>query len=447
MLLVVLSSVRRDTTKLFGGPISMGFDRLARMAIVFEEAYALTNSEALSMTSILSGIHPAILGPYPPIAVASTFLRELRRSGVFTACIDLEPFNPLSHEFDVFVEPRSIQSLSAESPRAWGLSKALAVFRRGGESRERDPRYGCMEAIDVVMDLVQRAIESGKRFLIVARLWDSHVPYRAPQSMARKLPSPKPMPRKRISDVRKRVSGPWIEFLGECLGWRTHVEDVAKSYSASIAIEGSAINELINRVTALAPRMDIAVMFVADHGESLGEHDVWFHHHGLYETNLRIPLAIYVPGFTPRRVRGRVTHIDVAPTIARLLGVEARTPIKGMDLLTAIELGGVDRQELFFVEYRAQRRAAVLINDMKFVTPIGPNAVCRYCNTIHGGVEELYNVRRDPLEDYNIADYSRDLVKEMRRRIAELHREALRIRIALATARSITGSYAEKGLH
>ena len=437
VLLLVLSSVRRDSTKLFGGPISMGFDRLSKIATVFEDAYTLTNGEALSMAAMLSGVHPAILGPSPPKTLSSWFLARLRRENVFTACIDLEPMNPLASEFSIFAEPRPGTPPPGASGR--GFSRAFSILRRGASRSEtvEDPRYGLDEALRTLTKLLYDAKRSGKPFLIVARLWDSHVPYRAPQGMARRLPSPKPMPRKRVGDLRKRVRGPWIEFLGSRWGWRSSVEDIAKTYSASIAMEGSIINDLLNELISLGLENSVAMIVLSDHGESLGEHDVWFHHHGLYETNTRIPLALYVPGLSPRRVRGRVSTIDIAPTIARLLGIEIPRFAKRLSLLEAVEMGGVEDRTMLFVEYRAQRRVAVLVNDLKFVTPLGPDVVCRYCNTIHGGVEELYNVRRDPLEDYNIVDYSRDEARELRRIADELYREALKLRISHSLSRSL----------
>ena len=71
---------------------------------------------------------------------------------------------------------------------------------------------------------------------------------------------------------------------------------------------------------------DLLIVFTADHGESLGEHD-FYYDHGDYVYNARtgVPLGFVLPpkhryaGFG--RCPGWVSLVDVAPTILSLLGV------------------------------------------------------------------------------------------------------------------------------
>ena len=59
------------------------------------------------------------------------------------------------------------------------------------------------------------------------------------------------------------------------------------------------------------------------HGDSLGEHGEYSHSYSIYESVLRIPLILRLPGALPagRRISDVVETIDIAPTILELLGV------------------------------------------------------------------------------------------------------------------------------
>jgi arylsulfatase A-like enzyme len=80
---------------------------------------------------------------------------------------------------------------------------------------------------------------------------------------------------------------------------------------------------------------DTIVVFTADHGHALGEHDYYFHHGDfLYDASVRIPLILSWPGHLPEGlvVEHQVRSIDVAPTLLDLAGVELRASLDGRGL-------------------------------------------------------------------------------------------------------------------
>jgi arylsulfatase A-like enzyme len=68
----------------------------------------------------------------------------------------------------------------------------------------------------------------------------------------------------------------------------------------------------------------VILVLASDHGEAFGDHGISTHGNGLYESLLRVPLFIRVPGVAARKSDVRVTLVDLAPTLLDLLG--ARTP-------------------------------------------------------------------------------------------------------------------------
>jgi arylsulfatase A-like enzyme len=67
-----------------------------------------------------------------------------------------------------------------------------------------------------------------------------------------------------------------------------------------------------------------AVIVTADHGEGFGEHGRFRHAFELWEFLVRVPLFFYVPGATARRIDVPRSHIDLAPTVLDLVGLEDR---------------------------------------------------------------------------------------------------------------------------
>jgi arylsulfatase A-like enzyme len=100
------------------------------------------------------------------------------------------------------------------------------------------------------------------------------------------------------------------------------------------------------------------VIFTADHGESMIEHERWFTHgYHVYDEIIRIPLLLLGPGVEPRRDRALASLVDVAPTILGFAGGDA-SGLAGRDLRT----GAGRAERTVFAEAsskRGQLRAAI----------------------------------------------------------------------------------------
>jgi len=82
------------------------------------------------------------------------------------------------------------------------------------------------------------------------------------------------------------------------------------------------------------------VVITADHGEAFREHGYIYHGRYLWEEIVRVPWVWQVPGLEPRRVKARVSQVDLAATAYELLDVKPPAQAGGrslVPLLTGVE--------------------------------------------------------------------------------------------------------------
>jgi arylsulfatase A-like enzyme len=133
------------------------------------------------------------------------------------------------------------------------------------------------------------------------------------------------------------------------------------------------------------------LVFLSDHGDEFEEHDSVFHER-IYASVTRIPLMIRFPGGRHREVvEEAVESIDLMPTLLEVLGLEPPAGVQGQSLLPRIRGEGELRELAISESLYFGRRVALATSDLRLVY------------TAQGGAAELYEYRRDPLEQRDVA--------------------------------------------
>ena len=79
------------------------------------------------------------------------------------------------------------------------------------------------------------------------------------------------------------------------------------------------------------------LVITGDHGEMLGEHGEQSHGYFIYQSAVRVPLVVRLPGQdVARRVSDLVGLVDIVPTICSLLDVDPPPVLQGEDLSPAL---------------------------------------------------------------------------------------------------------------
>ncbi len=279
------------------------------------------------------------------LAAEGTLFTDALAQGAATAASHKSIFYSLYwavHRTGVRSVPREGPVSPIEVIREAGFE--TAAFVGGGQLH---PRYGFDRGFDEYTLAVQgdpqplETLRSRARgwleargeepFFLFLHNYQVHAPYNPPEP------------------YRQRFAG-WYEGdldLG-IEGWRkiygvTEVgPEVARLirdlYRAQIAYVDDFMGWLFDDLRELGLDERTMIVFLSDHGQSLGEDGFWGHNR-LDEVQLRIPLILRIPGMAPTRIEAPVESIDVMPTIFALLGLEPPYRFQGRNLLPYL-LGG-----------------------------------------------------------------------------------------------------------
>jgi len=136
-------------------------------------------------------------------------------------------------------------------------------------------------------------------------------------------------------EVRKNTQSfdpAWIE--------NPTVESRNLLYDGEIQYNDHSFNALLQKLSAYKLKNDTAIIVVADHGEHLGEHDLWEHKPPGYKQVLHVPLLMVYPEGLPKglKISQPVQMIDVMPTILDLAAVDSKQfMLQGDSLLSLVE--------------------------------------------------------------------------------------------------------------
>jgi choline-sulfatase len=207
---------------------------------------------------------------------------------------------------------------------------------------------------------------------------------------------------------------------------------IIAAYYTSVSFLDRNVGIVLAKLRELQLEQDTLVVYMADHGYSLGHHGR-FEKHCCYDPSLRVPLIMRFPGRIKRGVVHDFTEsVDVAPTILNLLGAEPLPVMHGHSLRPYLEGSRpAAPRDHIFSQYLENEEACVRTERHKFIFCSGKRKRTdgyETDNPTPGRYIRLYDVKRDPGEFTDIAPKEPDVVARLQKlmldRFRNTHPEA-----------------------
>jgi arylsulfatase A-like enzyme len=344
-----------------------------------------------------------------------------------------------AHYEDYDVTPRSILLCSGLVQRFLGSARArLGLFglaedvRRSGSGRKSAARLNG--------DFLHWLDRQPRRpFFAFLNYYDAHHPYLLPEPEETWLGEG---PQSRADYVLLRT---WWEADKRALKPR-QVGLARDAYDSCIASLDRQLGRLFQELERRGELERTCVIVTADHGEHLGERELFGHGCSLYRPEVHVPLLVVAPGLVGegRHVASPVSLRDLPATVCDLLGIPGKTPFPGASLArywdASRRTSGAPADDASAEQVLSELAAPPEADPNPGRSPArqGPmrSAWSEGMHYIRNGDgrEELYDVDRDPAETHDLAhDPAAGARLELLRRCAGPKIEVERRTSAIAT--------------
>ncbi len=371
VLLVTFDTTRADRLGAYGYalPTTPTLDRLAAEGIVFTQSFATNPITLPSHSSLMTGTYPPDHGVRDNSAFvlredANTLAERLGARGWATAAVVgafvLDSRFNLDQGFDHY-DDRIDQGWS------WDEQRARAANAFGFAERKAN----------LVTAAARQWLAADHRrpFFLWLHYFDPHEPKNPPEP---------------------------------------HHSRFSEPYDGELAFADEQLGSFLEALRESGDYERTLVVFTADHGEGLMDHGEPTHSLLLFDTTLRVPLIVRVPGVEGgRRVETLSSSVDVLPTVLELLDLPPAPEVHGRALLrrdgTTIEGERAVYMESFAgrLQHGWGELRALRTSELKL---------------IHGPRPRLYRVAEDPAEVYDLASAEPEtmagLTGEIRRLVA-----------------------------
>ncbi|PQJ72707.1 sulfatase [Polaribacter butkevichii] len=174
-------------------------------------------------------------------------------------------------------------------------------------------------------------------------------------------------------------------------------DDLAKElihgYYACVSYVDAQIGLVLDELKRLELEDDTIVILWGDHGWNLGDHKLWCKH-VTFETALRTPLIIKVPGITKGETTDAITeYIDIYPSLTELVAIETPNTIEGKSFVPILN-GEFPEKDWAVSKFKD---AVTLIKGDLFYTEWTKDDGVAYARM-------LFDHKIDPLELDNLAE-------------------------------------------
>jgi arylsulfatase A-like enzyme len=251
-------------------------------------------------------------------------------------------------------------------------------------------------------------------WLMSVNIFDPHAPFNPPKEYLDRYDlETLPGPYFRESDLSSQAKLAGVDFQNPPRRPEEfNARWIQAAYYAMIELIDDNVGRMLDALEESGQLENTVVIFMSDHGETLGDHGLLLKGNRFYEGLVRVPLIFSWPGHFPTGVisDALVELTDIAPTLLELAGLPPIEGAAGRSLLPILTGEAEPHQHREFVRceyYRALNPDGPGRDEGDFHIHFGTmHRTRRYKLCVYHGhpVGELFDLEADPWEFENLWD-------------------------------------------
>ncbi|MFZ2206213.1 MAG: sulfatase [Microgenomates group bacterium] len=187
-------------------------------------------------------------------------------------------------------------------------------------------------------------------------------------------------------------------YLVESLN-SNEVKQAVNLYDSKIKELDIYLQGIFDQILSTDLKKNTIIIVTSDHGEEFMEHGQFEHAKNLFNTSIKVPLLIYIPGSEGKTVTQFAQSVDIMPTLLNIIGVRQNITTSGFDLFDN------RRNKSVYAEHLLDGNNKTIMNQQwkLFIQKEGKKNI----------PYELYDMQNDPQEQNNLIFTHNDEVKRM----------------------------------
>lgn len=361
IILIVLDTARAKNFSCYGyhRKTTPNIERIAEEGVLYKWCFSPANWTIPSHASLFTGLYPSkhLCTAY------SLYLNEnivtlpeiLRGAGYFTVGIScnglISKTFGFERGFEIYKEycgPGFLNFFLKGKTRKERFKELFCLFREGnfdaiGQWAIKKFLKNRLSVIANSVPYTRKAIyfaekvirQSSKPLFLFINLMEAHAVYNPPYPFRGKWSSPKISHQKALGKIKAypdyydyyahpelQASVKWVELVN--------------LYDEELCFVDSVIGYLFQLIESLGSHDNTFFIVTSDHGEMLGEHNLYGHVWGLYNELIHVPLVIRHPDFGSNKTVENVVQLhDLFSTILDIANLPYPAPEDSMSLCSS----------------------------------------------------------------------------------------------------------------
>ncbi|MFH1403023.1 MAG: sulfatase [Candidatus Altiarchaeota archaeon] len=412
VILVTFDALRADHLGAYGydKPTSPTIDALAKKSFIFTNSFSQCGSTSCSIPSIHTSKFPQtdniLSDGLTPKEEETTLAEILKKNGYNTYAVV------------------AVNLAKSE----YGSSQGFDVF----DDRYDDPEIGNEtreRVINMLGEIRENLEKDGKPVFLWIHFREPHSPYNPDMKTFKEfyhnpgneplvygIDGPKAVKEEGLDErftpildyyVREKKESPsdYLIFGKRLPLTPTMYRQYQAMYDGNIKKIDNEFRIVLDQIKESGLDEDTMIIVGNDHGESLGEHNI-FDHNKLYYGVVHSPLIVHLPSDRHETIDYPVMSVDILPTILELVGIQEKPDIRGQNLFNPRE-----EDYIQFAEYK----------DIKTIKR-GDYKLLIDTSVMMG---TLYNIREDPGETKPVTKENLDTAKKLIKDLEDIKKSGI----------------------